>query len=266
MAKQRFGINDAYRGAVGTVIGYEWRGRWCLRSRPRHVRNPRTEKQQLNRLLFKQMVQLAGVMKGVLRVGMHRSSLALHMTECNLFVKSNKECFSLDSEGRMAVDWENVVVSDGPLAAPEFTGAQASGDTVEFRFGGEGDGDDEVYVYAYCPEMGEGVLAAAAWRRTGTVRLTLPEEWQDKAVHFYGFAVDYEGVASDTAYIGEMLPEEVLSGWHNICRGHYVINEKQSQSWQIKKNSNRTSSSTSAPRCPKAPIATSSWSATTPPR
>ena len=28
MAKQRFGINDAYRGSVGTVIGYEWRGKW----------------------------------------------------------------------------------------------------------------------------------------------------------------------------------------------------------------------------------------------
>ncbi len=63
MAKQRFGVNDAYRGTVGTVIGYEWRGRWCLRARPLHVRNPRTAKQQSNRQLFKQMVDLASHMK-----------------------------------------------------------------------------------------------------------------------------------------------------------------------------------------------------------
>ena len=42
MAKQRNGINDAFRGSVGTVIGYEWRGQWCMRARPRYVHNPRT--------------------------------------------------------------------------------------------------------------------------------------------------------------------------------------------------------------------------------
>ena len=101
MAKQRFGINDAYRGTVGTVIGYEWRGKWCLRSRPLRVRNPRTAKQQSNRLLFKQMVDLASHMKMALRKGLRGVSLGMHITECNLFVKRNKECFSLDAEGQL---------------------------------------------------------------------------------------------------------------------------------------------------------------------
>ena len=57
MAKQRYGINDAYQGTVGTVIGYEWRGKWCLRARPRMVRNPRTEAQQVNREVFKCVVR-----------------------------------------------------------------------------------------------------------------------------------------------------------------------------------------------------------------
>ena len=63
-------------------------------------------------------------------------------------------------------------------------------------------GDDEVYIYAYCPELEEGVLSAAAWRRMGRVTLALPERWQDKEVHFYGFAVSYEGEASATTYLG----------------------------------------------------------------
>ena len=124
MAKQRFGINDAYRGTVGTVIGYEWRGKWCLRSRPLRVRNPRTAKQQSNRMLFKQMVDLASHVRLALKKGLRGVSLGMYMTECNLFVKRNKECFSLDSEGRLSVDWERLVVSEGEVAAPMFVGVE----------------------------------------------------------------------------------------------------------------------------------------------
>ena len=244
MAKQRYGINDAYRGTVGTVIGYEWRGKWCLRSRPSHVHNPRTEKQQANRSLFRQMVDLAGSMKTALRKGLRHVSLGMHVTECNLFLKRNKGRFSLDADGKLSVDWEQLIVSEGTLPAPLFVtptptppcregmATQAKGMTLQndnvmrqpvpslqggvahgagvgatFSFlphaeGVRACGGDEVYVYAYCPEMGEGVLSAPAYRRTGVVTLTLPERWQGKEAVFYGFAVDYEGKASESIYIG----------------------------------------------------------------
>ena len=226
MAKQRFGINDAYRGTVGTVIGYQWRGRWCLRARPLRVRNPRTARQQANRMLFKQMVALTGSLKMALRKGLHAMSMKEHITECNYFVKYNKECFSLDAEQRMAVDWEQLIISDGPLASPVFgegqtsltsstsststtSSTRATSLTVPFAPHAEGErasGDDEVYLYAYCPEAGEGVLSAPAYRRTGSVQLTLPERWQGKAVRLYAFAVDYRGEASPTAYLGLLEP------------------------------------------------------------
>ena len=207
MAKQRFGINDAYRGTVGTVIGYEWRGKWCLRSRPLRVRNPRTAKQQNNRLLFKQMVDLASHMKMALRKGLRGVSLGMHITECNLFVKRNKECFSLDAEGQLVVDWERLIVSEGEVPAPVFQAPSVETGSVIVPFapcaeGERASGDDEVYLYAYCPEMKEGTLSAPAYRRMGSVQLALPERWQGKEVHLYGFAVDYEGNASATVYIG----------------------------------------------------------------
>lgn len=126
MAKQRYGINDAYRGTVGIVIGYEWRGKWCLRARPLDVHNPRTEKQQSNRQLFKQMVELAGHMKMALHKGLRGVSLGMHVTECNLFVNRNKDCFSLDGEGKMVVDWEGLIMidatCDGEIRRHEDTG------------------------------------------------------------------------------------------------------------------------------------------------
>ena len=222
MAKQRFGINDAYRGTVGTVIGYQWRGRWCLRARPLRVHNPRTPRQQANRMLFKQTVSLAGKMKAALRKGLHALSLAEHITECNYFVKYNKQCFSLGADGLLAVDWEQLTVSAGELAAPLFGEGQTSltsstsltsttSLTVPFAPCAEGErasGDDEVYLWAWCPEAGEGVLSAPAWRRSGSVGLDLPERWQGKAVHLYAFAVDYHGEASPTVYLGRLEAAE----------------------------------------------------------
>ena len=310
MAKQRFGINDAYRGTVGTVIGYEWRGKWCLRARPLRVHNPRTAKQQSNRLLFKQMVELAGHMKMALRKGLRGVSLGMHVTECNLFVKRNKECFELNDDGRMAVDWERLIISEGSVAVPVFGepeyphpalraplpqgGDARSGNSdsqseifmssgsrfqthlrqpsppsreeqgwwkITFPFaphaeGEQASGDDEVYVYAYCPEIGEGVLSAAAYRRNKQVSLTLPDCWQGKAVHLYGFAVDYRGEASETVYIG-MLDTIIIESLR--------YNQKNELSWQIKKN-NRISNSTSIPTWPREPTVILSWSATTPPK
>ena len=235
MAKQRYGINDGYRGTVGTVIGYMWRGQWCLRARPRFVHNPRTAKQQSNRLLFKQMVALAGSMKAALRKGLRRRSLEQHMTECNQFVKYNKGCYALDGDGKLAVDWERLIVSEGEVVPVGWTAGVSPAPTVTMPAGSrrskreeadggvcitipfEGNplhlpasGGDEVYVYAYCPEAGEGVLSAPAYRRTQSVQLQLPGRWQGKTVHLYGFVTDYRGDASETVYIGHLEPEPVM--------------------------------------------------------
>ncbi len=215
MAKQRFGINDGYCGTVGTVIGYLWRGKWCLRSRPRSVRNPRTVKQQSNRLLFKQMVALAGSMKTALRKGLHKVAMEQHITECNYFVKYNRPCFSQAGDGIMAVEWENLMVSDGTLAAPLFETPGVDGASVSVPFSPcaeeeRASGDDEVYLYAHCPAAGEGMLSASAWRRTGLVRLTLPEAWQGKEVHLYGFAVNHRGESCPTTYIGSLAGDDEL--------------------------------------------------------
>ncbi|MBO4586224.1 MAG: hypothetical protein J5677_00190, partial [Bacteroidales bacterium] len=233
--KQRFGINDAYRGTVGTVIGYEWRGKWCLRSRPLRVHNPRTAKQQANRQLFKQMVALAGTIKLALRKGLHSVSLAMHVTECNLFVKRNKERFSLDGDGKMAVDWEHLIISEGELTSPEF---QVATNLSAFHFPFStscGSGDDEVYVYAYCPEMEEGVLSAAAWRRMGCVTLALPERWQGKEVHLYGFAVSYEGEASATVYIGSLV-RDTTPDTINVSVSRYEGVERKEKGYGTERN------------------------------
>ena len=203
MAKQdKNGIMGSYRGTVGPVIGYLWRGRWCVRSKPRSVGNPRTEAQQKQRILFREMVQLAGHMTAALRHGMRGASLEERMTEGNLFVRLNKECFT-----QQGVDYASLVVAVGPVAPVAFTRATVDAAMVvhvDFERNSlqrRCSGDDEVRVYAYCPALQQGVLSAAVYRRSMHLDVALPSHWARQEWHLYGFVEDYAQRASGSQYI-----------------------------------------------------------------
>lgn len=206
MAKQSYGILDGYRGTVGPVIGYQWRGRWCLRARPRQVRNPQTEAQQEHRMLFRDMVQLAGRMTEALRHGLRAASLEEKMTEGNLFVKMNKALFT-----PQGVDYEHLQVSAGPVAPVEFTRVEVDDRMVlhaEFEKNPlhlRAEANDEVVVYVYCPALKRGLMSAPVYRRSRRLDMALPDEFAGQVLHFYGFVEDYAQRASGTLYINDLL-------------------------------------------------------------
>lgn len=208
MAKQTFGILDGYRGTVGPVIGYQWRGRWCLRARPRHVYNPQTAAQQEHRMLFRDMVQLAGRMKVALRVGLRTAALEEHLTECNLFVKMNKDCFT-----PQGVDFGALEISRGSVAPVAFTTAEVDEDNVlhatfeknPLRL--RANSDDEVFVYAFCPSLSQGCLSAPVYRRNKQIHMMLPDEWAGRLVVFYAFVRDYRQETSDTISLFDGMSE-----------------------------------------------------------
>ena len=215
MAKQRFGINDGYRGAVGTVIGYMWRGRWCLRARPRVVRNPRTELQQAGRTVFGAASALAAGMSQALCRGLGDASRKAGMTARNLFISLNRRHLRAGADG-VAVDYPSLTLAAGPVAPVAFATPVLDGELLAVAFEadplcGRACGDDTVYLFAWCPAAGAALLSAPAPRRSRSVALSLPAEWQGLAVHLYGFVTDCAGRASASAYVGEVLlplPEE----------------------------------------------------------
>ncbi|MBR1549774.1 MAG: hypothetical protein IJ634_03970 [Bacteroidales bacterium] len=226
MAKQRFGINDAYRGTVGTVIGYEWRGKWCLRAKPVFVKNPRTEAQQMNRELFREAVRFAGRMTSVLRLSLRTVALDLGMTECNRMVQLNHNCFAFDDEGQLKVDYASLVVAEGPVAPVAFSSLEVAEGCVKGTFERNplhvrADSEDEVFVVALCPEAGDYCLSAPTLRRRQKVVFCLPDEWEGKEVHFYCFVRDYLGRASESQYLGCLVDGmgEALDGTGNGVDG-----------------------------------------------
>ena len=131
MATIESGYMGGFSGKLGPAVGYQWRGKWVVRSFSRTPHNPRTERQQEHRMLFKQEVQLAGRMNWVLRETMDEVSALQGMTPCNYFIKRNQGAFSVSSEEReLEVDWAALVLSEGPVAPVAFGAPEVTQDTT----------------------------------------------------------------------------------------------------------------------------------------
>ena len=220
MAKQIEGINGGFCGRVGTVIGYQWRGKWCMRSYPRHIHDARTPLQLEQRAWFKRAVGFASRLTEVLRTGLRERSKALHLTEGNLFVALNKQCLTLE-EGRLKVDYENLVLSDGMVAPVGFGELELTVTEERFRLKVDfeanplhlpAQGGDKVFLAALCEVRNESILAAPVFRRNGTIAYTLPACWAGSVVHVYGFVQDLHRRG-----FGEPIP-----GQRNIGGRHWA--------------------------------------------
>lgn len=205
------GYLGGFAGTLGPAIGYYSRGRWCVRSKPSQVRNPRTQAQTEHRELFKQMVCFASTLGGILGVGMRHEASMRHLSVYNLFVNSNKGAFGMAGEA-VQVDCTRLVFSHGPVAPVGF-GAPRCDEFLNVSVPFEknpcqrrASSHDTVYLVAYNPQRQKALLSDPVVRRSQCASVTLPGEWQGEEVHLYGFSHDAEGRSSECAYLGT-VPE-----------------------------------------------------------
>ena len=213
MAKLDNGILGGFSGKVGTVIGYRWRDRWCVRARPTHVHNPRTAAQTAHRMLFREMVQLAGALKEGLRIGLKARADRDGMTEMNAFCRLNWH------EGGRP-DYGQLRVSEGPVAPVRFGAARLEGDVLRVAFeknptGRQACGSDGVRLLVFNAVRCQSVLTQAVARRSGSLAVALPTGWVGEELHLYGFVEDSAGRCSSSSYV-EM---EVAAERGTACSG-----------------------------------------------
>ena len=135
------------------------------------------------------------------------------MTPYNMFVHLNQHAFSL-VDNIFTVDYSALRLCSGPVAGVAF-GEPVWGEgnvlTVTFdrdASGQRGEYYDSVYLYAFCPDMEDGFLAAPVYRRTRKITVALPDSYAGHEVHLYGMVVNEEGEWSETVYAGCVNSEE----------------------------------------------------------
>ena len=81
MATSKDVFSGSFSGRLGNVIGYEWRGKMCVRSMPSHYRDAQTPRQLAHRALFKATVGFATKARHIIDKGLQQVSLNAQMTE-----------------------------------------------------------------------------------------------------------------------------------------------------------------------------------------
>lgn len=227
MAKIDQGILGGYSGRIGNVVGYYRMGKWCVRAYQPTINDAKTEAQLQQRSVFKAMIQFASRNLEPMRLGLRQVAREEVLTECNYFIRYNCKHFR-HAGGAVEVDYAALQFSKGSLPCVEFTGLNVEGgvrvevDYEPNRSSSRAKMEDSVYVYAYLPALGAGILSAAATRKAKRLAFVLPDEWAGQEVHFYGFTLAADGTASATAYLGTSLapmteePENMSNTKNNI--------------------------------------------------
>ena len=214
MAKINSSSLGSFNGKVGNVVAYTVHGKNIVRIYTDQVSNPRTVKQQLIRARFTELVKLGSDMLSAVRIGYAYRAKQRKNTPLNNFMTGNWEAVSASSPDDVTVNYSELQVARGPLTGVVFgTVDWGSGEhlTVEVSFDGNADAprtdpSDETYVFAYVPDLGQGMLSAAAMRSGDAVSLTVPASWNGMTAHLWGFTVGMGqatyGKVSESVYIG----------------------------------------------------------------
>jgi len=203
------GIMGPFNGRVGTVVGYMWNGKYCMRAYRKDVRNPRTEAQTAHRSLFKQEVQLAAKMRWAVTTTLLDTAREQGLTAFNLFVKLNQHAFAM-ADGQLQVDYSTLVFSVGDVAPVEARGMEWTADNVlTVRYDrGAGKRYDYVHMFVYVPDLEEGYMAAPAYRGDRRIAVALPDDYAGHEVQVYLMAQDADGRWSGTTYVGHLSLNE----------------------------------------------------------
>ena len=207
MAKQTVGFLGGFQGTLGPAIGYMWNGKWCVRSRPAAVRNPRTEAQVAHREMFKCEMQLAAALGPVIRTTLRDAGRGMGMTSYNVFVSMNQDAFGMSTDdarqAAFTVDWQRLRLGMGGVEPVENPCMTLTEDNVlEVRYEkGYGDSHDRVHMVVYAPGLRRCLMSKPVFRKDKLVAMMLPDRFAGEELQVWLLVQDSEGEWSDSVFV-----------------------------------------------------------------
>ncbi len=192
MGKIKQGAFGEFTGKVGNLVGCTWKGVPYMRTRPSHMTNPRTEKQQGQRSKFQVALNFLKTITPFLRIGYRE--FAERQTAFNAAMSYVMKNALTDSEQGLVIDPNKVLVSHGSLTQAFNAAVTAEEDKVLFTWldnSGQGNAmaTDAAMLLVYNREKNLAVYdAAAATRMDINAELQLPKDWKsDTLIAYLGF-------------------------------------------------------------------------------
>jgi hypothetical protein len=209
MATYEDGINGPFKGKVGTVVSYQWRGIWVMRSRPKRSTKKRSLKQLANQQRMSVTLELLKKMVSFIRKGYHLEGEKNRMSAFNAAMSYNKKNAIKGEYPNLSIDYEKVRFAQGELEGPDDLKVKRFEDRIEFTWNpvlmDNGEPDDQAMVLLLPKEknMDLGELSGVQ-RKAGKQTIFLePDPLKDYTYHaYFAFISDDRGKVSNSVYMG----------------------------------------------------------------
>ena len=203
------GILGPFRGKVGTVIGYSWRGKDLMRSLPKASTSDATEKQLVQRAKFRTVIgflmPIAAVVGRYFGKQQHSKSPFNEATGYHL-----KHALLEGPDNTYLIDYPKVLISRGPLRGMADVQVTA-GDPGELNLTwldnseqGSASATDVLVAVVFCIELAQfQMFETAITRADGAAVLTMPSfSTGSEAEVWATFVTVDNNLAATSSYVG----------------------------------------------------------------
>ncbi|QQX76401.1 MULTISPECIES: DUF6266 family protein [Aequorivita] len=202
------GILGPFRGKVGPVIGYSWRGKDLMRGLPKESTVAATKAQLEQRAKFGTVIKFLTPIKGILSAYFGKEQKA--KSPFNLATGYHlNEALLPGPDDTWLIDYPKVLISRGDLRGVDNPQLAVEGGLINLTWTdnsglGSADATDLLIAVVYCTEMNEFVqFNPAATRADAVVQLAIPAYLSGSLAEVWvTFATAEGNLAAVSSYAG----------------------------------------------------------------
>lgn len=203
------GILGGFSGKVGTVVGGNWKGIDYMRARATNIKDAKSASQMAQRARFKAVIEFLQTVISVVQVGF--TSKAVHQSAFNAAMAYNLKNAVTGTGVNATVDYQNVMLTQGPLQLPVDVELSVSRDDVIVTWdtNSEANGQDRAFLVVYNKVKKIAFLPkSSAVREDGEFGCTVYPSWSGDPVEVYLYfkSADDDKVISNSMYAGTVTP------------------------------------------------------------
>lgn len=219
MSKNVKGVLGQQVGKVGPVVARRFRNLEVYSAYQPNVKNPRSQKQQDNRLRFATLSRLAHGFGCAVRLGFTAAVRGTKESPRNRFTRLNAGAVTASGPDSADIDFTAMVVAQGGLCpvrfgTPEFdTPMEVSVPFDEMQANAcQKTANDKVYIIVFSPSDNLAVVSEGVERSSQKVTAKVPSRWNGVKVQVFGFVRNdgeantefniAAGECSDSQYVG----------------------------------------------------------------
>jgi hypothetical protein len=210
MAEFKQGVNGAFSGKVGSVIGSSWRDINYMRGLPKKTSKEPTAKQRAVRSRFTVLSQFLLLVKDAVDRGFSKQYSG-RATAYNLAIQANQGALTgtdLDPQ----LDYSKIILSKGLTLTKPFGSHLGAGNPGHVKVswqtfsGASADRlKDKVTIVLCCPEQMEALVFMDQFVRQDEIAdLEVPSNWASTIIHGYLFVTSEDGNNSATSFAGSL--------------------------------------------------------------